>query len=196
VTFARLLRADAVAMIAALALLFVMALDWYGSTIGDEARRQEELAQPEGAEAGQIERGVKEDARLIGEREEQNAWQLDGAIDKVILLGLLATVVFAVGAAFLRAAGRRFDPPLTPSALAAVTATITALLIAYRIIQEPGLDERTVVKSGAPLSLIVLAVIALACRSALGEEEAGTAWREPPPAATPETPETPETPAA
>lgn len=191
-TFARLLRADAVAMIAALALLFVMALDWYGSTIGDEARRQEELAQPEGAEAGQIERGVKEDARLIGEREEQNAWQLDGAIDKVILLGLLATVVLAVGAAFLRAAGRRFDPPLTPSGLAAVTATTTALLIAYRIIQEPGLDERTVVKSGAPLSLIVLAVIALACRSALGEEEAGTAWREPPA----EAPETPETPAA
>jgi len=190
VTFARLLRADAVAMIAALALLFVMALDWYGSTIGDEARRQEELAQPEGGAGGQIERGVREDARLIGEREESNAWQLDGAIDRVILLGLLATVVLAVGAAYLRAAGRRFEPPLTPSALAAVTATVTGLLIAYRIIQEPGLDERTVVKSGAPLSLIVLAVIALACRAALAEEEAGTAWRELP------SPETSETPAA
>ena len=189
-TFARILRADAVAMIAALVLLFVMALDWYGSTIGDEARRQEKLAQPEGGEGGQIERGVKEDARLIGEREESNAWQLDGAIDRVILLGLLATVVLAVGAAYLRAAGRRFEPPLTPSALAAVSATITASLIAYRIIQEPGLDDRTVVKSGAPLSLIVLAVIALACRSALAEEDAGTAWRELP------SPEAPETPAA
>jgi hypothetical protein len=188
VSFARLLRADAVAMIAALALLFVMALDWYGTTIGDEARRQEKLAQPEGGEGGQIERGVKEDARLIGEREEQNAWQLDGAIDRLILVGLLATVLLAVGAAYLRAAARRFDPPLTPSALAAVTATVTALLIAYRIIQEPGFDERTVVKAGAPLSLIVLAVIALACRSALAEEEAGTAWRELPPSEAPETP--------
>jgi len=180
VTFARLLRADAVAMIAALALLFVMALDWYGTTIGDEARRQERLAQPQGGEGGQIEREVQKDARVIGEDAEKNAWQLDGAIDRVILLGLLATVVLAVGAAYLRAAARRFEPPLTPSALAAVTATVTALLIAYRIIQEPGFDERTVVKSGAPLSLVVLAVIALACRSALAEEEAGTAWREVP----------------
>ena len=190
-TFARLLRADAVAMIAALVLLFVMALDWYGTTIGDEARRQEELAQPEGGEGGQIERGVKEDARLIGEREEDNAWQVDGVIDRVILFGLLATVLLAVGAAYLRAAARRFEPPLTPSALAAVAATGTALLIVYRIIQEPGLDERTVVKSGAPLSLIVLAVIALACRSAMAEEEAGTAWRELPAAETPDTPDTP-----
>ena len=187
-TFARLLRADAVAMVAALVLLFVMALDWYGTTIGDEARRQEKLAQPQGGEGGQIERGVQEDARLIGEREENNAWQLDGLIDRVILFGLLATVVLAVGAAYLRAAARRFDPPLTPSALAAVTATVTGLLIAYRIIQEPGLDERTVVKSGAPLALVVLAVIALACRSAMAEEEAGTAWRELPPAETSETP--------
>ena len=43
-------------------------------------------------------------------------------------------------------------------------------------------------KAGAPLSLIVLAVIALACRSALRQEEAGTAWREDAPAA--ETPAT------
>ena len=187
-SFARILRADAVAMVAALVLLFVMALDWYSTTIGDEARRQEELAQPQGGEGGQIEREVQKDARVIGEGAESNAWQLDGAIDRVILIGLLATVLLAVGAAFLRAAGRRFEPPLTPSGLAAVTATLTALLIAYRIIQEPGFDERTVVKSGAPLSLIVLAVIALACRSALAEEEAGTAWRELP---APEASETP-----
>jgi drug/metabolite transporter (DMT)-like permease len=127
----------------------------------------------------------------VGEREEANAWQLDGVIDRVILVGLLATVLLAVGAAFLRAAARRFEPPITPSALAAVAASTTALLIAYRIIQEPGFDERSVVKAGAPLSLVVLAVIALACRSALSEEEAGTAWRELPPDETPDAPETP-----
>ena len=177
-TFARLLRADAVAMIAALALLFVMALDWYSTNVGDEARRQEKLAQPQGRAGGEIERKVQEDAARSREGAEKNAWQVDGAIDRLILLGLLATVVLAVGAAYLRAAARRFEPPFTPSALAAIAATVTALLIAYRIIQEPGFDEATVVKSGAPLSLIVLAVIALACRSALAEEEAGTAWRE------------------
>lgn len=186
-TFARLLRADAVAMIAALALLFVMALDWYSTNTGDEARRQEKLAQPQGAEAGEIERRVDEDARFIAEGEERNAWQLDGAIDRLILLGLLSTVVLAVGAAYLRAAARRFEPPLTPSGLAAIAAAVTAVLIAYRIIQEPGLDAGTVVKAGAPLSLVVLAVIALAGRSALAQEEAGTAWREVPPAEEPVT---------
>ena len=187
-TFARLLRADTVAMIAALALLFVMALDWYSTNLGEEARRQEKLAQPKGAAGGEIGRKIDEDAPIVAENAEKNAWQVDGAIDRLILLGLLSTVVLAVGAAYLRAAGRRFEPPLTPSALAAVTATLTALLIAYRIIQEPGFDEATVVKAGAPLSLIVLAVIAMACRSALAQEEAGTAWREEAPAA--ETPAT------
>ena len=187
-TFTRLLRADAVAMIAALALLFVMALDWYSTNLGEEARRQEKLAQPKGAAGGEIDRRIDEDAPVVAENAEQNAWQVDGAIDRLILFGLLLTIVLAVGAAYLRAAARRFEPPLTPSALAAVSAGVTALLIAYRILQEPGLDEATVVKAGAPLSLIVLAVIALACRSAVAQEEAGTAWREDaPPAETPAT---------
>ncbi len=179
-TFARILRADAVAMIAALALLFVMALDWYGTNLGDDARRTEKLSEPQGALGGEVERNQQEDARLIAEREEQNAWQVEGAIDRLILIGLLATIVLAVGAAYLRAAGRRFDPPFTPSTLAAVSATATALLVTYRIIQEPGFDAATTVKAGAPLSLIVLGVIALACRAAMREEEAGTAWRDVP----------------
>jgi hypothetical protein len=183
VTFTRLLRADAVAMIAALALLFVMAVDWYSTALGEEARRQEKLAQPQGAAGGEVERRIDEDAPVVAENAERNAWQVDGAIDRLILFGLLTTIVLAVGAAYARAAGRRFEPPITPSALAAVSAAVTALLIAYRIIQEPGFDEATVVKAGAPLALIVLAVIALACRSALTQEEAGTAWREDAPAA-------------
>lgn len=187
-TFTRLLRADAVAMIAALLLLFVMALDWYTTNLGEEARKQEKLAQPRGGAGGEIDRKIDEEAPIVAENEERNAWQADGAIDRLILLGLLTTIVLAVGAAYLRAAGRRFEPPMTPSAFAAVSAAITALLVAYRIIQEPGFDEATVVKAGAPLSLIVLAVIALACRSALRQEEAGTAWREDAPAA--ETPAT------
>ena len=181
-TFARLLRPDAVAMVAALALLLLMALDWYGTTTGDEARRAEKLAQPQGAEAGEIDRRVQEEARFKAEDEEKNAWQVDGVIDRVILIGLLATILLALAAGWLRAAGRRFEPPFTPTGLAAISATVTAVLIAYRIVQEPGFDASTVVKSGPPLALIALAVIALACRSALAQEEAGTAWREPPPA--------------
>ncbi len=178
--FQRLLRADAIAAVAALVLLFVMALDWYSTVAGKEARRIEELSQPSGAAAGEVEREVQETARFAAEGAEKNAWQASGGIDRIILLGLLATVLLAIAAAYLRAAGRRFRPPSTPSALAAVAATITAALIAYRSFQEPGLDDGATVEAGLPLALLVLGVIAFSCRAAMREEERGTAWREEP----------------
>ena len=98
-----------------------MALDWYSTVAGKEARRIEVLSQPSGA-AGQVEREVRETARFAAEGAERNAWQVTGAVDRIILLGLLATVLLALGAAYLRAAGKRFRPPSTPSALAAVAA--------------------------------------------------------------------------
>ena len=175
-SFRRLLRADAIAAVAALALLFVMALDWYSTVAGKEARRIEDLSQPSGAAAGAVEREVQESARFAAEGAERNAWQASGAIDRIILIGLLATVFLAIAAAYLRAFGKRFRPPATPSVLAGVTATLTAVLVAYRSVQEPGLDEATTVESGLPLALVVLEVIALSCRAAMGEEERETAW--------------------
>ncbi len=82
----------------------------------------------------------------------------------------------AVAGAWLRAAGRRFEPPSSPATATAVVATVTGLLVAYRIIQEPGFDETTTVQAGAPLALIVLGVVALASRESMRREEAGTAW--------------------
>ena len=178
-TFERVLAADVVAMVAALGLLFVMAVDWYSTSAGDEARRIERFTKPQGALGGEVSRGVEERARASAEEEEKTAWQLTGAIDRVILAGLLATVVLALAAGFLRAGARRSEPPLTPSALAAVCACATALLIVYRLLQQPGLDAGTTVKPGAPLGIVVLGAIALACVGAARAEEAGTAWREP-----------------
>lgn len=180
-TFSRLTRADAIAMAAGLVLLLVMALDWYGTVQGDEARRIEKLSQPQGALGGEVERKVKEDARFAAQAEEKNAWQADGAIDRIILLGLLATAGSAIGAAYLRAAGRRFEPPATPSAIAAVLAGVTGLLVAYRLVQEPGFDAATTIKAGVPAALVTLGVIALAGRAAMAAEEDGSAWREPTP---------------
>ena len=178
-TFARLRTADWVAMVAALALLLVMALDWYSTALGDEARRIEKNTQgPLPGEAGQDLRQYNEDARSVAEGQEHNAWQADALIDRVILLSLLATVGLAIAAGFLRAAGRRFEPPLTPSALAAMAAGATALLVTYRIIQEPGLDEASTVKAGAPLAVIVLGLIAFACSRGLKHEEEGAPFRE------------------
>lgn len=174
-TFSRLLRADVVAAVAAVALLFVMALDWYSTATGERARFRQEQAQPEGALAGEPARVQQEEAEIVAEGEERNAWQETGAIDRLILLGLLATFALAIANAYIRAAGKRFEPPLTPSTLTAVAATVTALLVAYRTIQEPGFDNVNTVQAGAPLALVVLAVIALAARGAMRAEEEGRA---------------------
>ena len=98
-TFARLRGPDWVAMIAAVALLFVMAMGWYSTQLGDEARRVERLAQPQGGLGGEAEREVRQDAALSAQGQERNAWQEDGGIDRVILGALLVTVALAVGSA-------------------------------------------------------------------------------------------------
>lgn len=174
-TFERLIAADALAMVAALALLFAMSADWYSSREGDEARRIERSTQPEGGAGGQISREVEERARVVGEREEKNAWQVKDPIDRVILGALLATVVLALCAGFARAAGRRFEPPWTASALAGTLAALSALLIGYRMLDQPGLDEATTVKSGVPVALTLLGLLVVFCARAVQAEEAGTA---------------------
>jgi hypothetical protein len=157
-TFERLRTWDWVAFIAALALLFVSATDWWSTRAGDEARTIQKESQPSGAMAGEVDRAVQSEAKFVAQGQEKNAWQTTGVIDRVILIGLLATVLFGVLAAFAAAAGR--DP--TASTLPAVAAGVTALLVVYRLVQQPGFDESTTVKLGAPLALVVLGVVGFA----------------------------------
>jgi hypothetical protein len=167
-TFARLRAADWVALLAALALLLITAADWYGTATGEEARRIQGLANPSGALGGEVAREVRDQAGLVAESQERNAWQAGGAIDKLILAALLATFVLAVVAAFRRAAGSGRTTMLAM----ALAATVTALLVAYRVVQEPGFDDVTTVKAGAPLALIALGVLALASAPSVRREEA------------------------
>jgi hypothetical protein len=81
-----------------------------------------------------------------------------------------------VVAAFMRAAGRRFKSRLTPSAIAALAAVASAVLLFYRILQPPGWNPAAVVKMGAPLGLLCVAVLAIAERIAVRYERDGTAW--------------------
>jgi hypothetical protein len=168
-TFARLRVADWVVFIAALVLLFTTAADWYSTQAGDEARKIEQQARPEeGDPTGQAQAEVERQAGAIAESKERNAWQEDGTIDRIILICLLLTSALGVFAAFWRASGREARG-LGPYALVGVAASITALLVLYRIIQEPGFDSLTTVKIGAPLALGVLGVIAFAAASSLRE---------------------------
>ena len=114
-------------------------------------------------------------ADAVAESQERNAWEEDGTIDRIILICILATSALGVLAGFWRASGREARG-LGPYALAGLMACVTALLVLYRIIQEPGFDELTTVQIGAPLALGVLGVYAFAAASSL---------REPAPAAPP-----------
>ena len=167
-TFARLRPSDWVVFVAALALLFTTAPDWYSTTRGDAARQIQEDAS---GRNGQVEREVEDDAAAAAEGQERNAWQEDGLIDRIILIALLATSALGVAAAFWRAGGRGSDG-LGPYGLAGLAACLTALLVLYRVIQEPGLDDVTTVKIGAPLALGVLGVLAFACASSVREPAA------------------------
>jgi hypothetical protein len=151
-------------------LLLVMAMDWYSTKQGDEAREAERISEnvPELSE-------VNEDAESIAEGEEKNAWQADALVDRILLVLMLGAVVMAVLTAITRASGAKPTGGLGPAGLAALLAAAAAVVVAYRIIQEPGLDEGTTVEAGAPLALLALAMIALGSSSALRADEKETA---------------------
>jgi hypothetical protein len=168
-TFARLRLSDWAVFLAALALIFTTAADWYSTQAGEEARRIEENARPdEGQPTGQTEAEVERAAGVLAESKERNAWQEDGTIDRLILICLLLTAALGVAAGFWRASGREARG-LGPYALAGLAACITALLVLYRVLQEPGFDELTTVQIGAPLALGVLGVFAFAAATSLRE---------------------------
>ena len=159
--FERLTRGHVVAAVAALALLLVMAMDWYGSHAADLAHQVANGVLTTGAEAGETGRAVKQDADAVIARDEKNAWQENDTLDRILLALLLLSVFLPLYAAARRADGKRSEPPWTPSALAGIVAAAAALLVAYRIINQPGNDVNTTVKIGAPLGLLCLAAIGL-----------------------------------
>jgi hypothetical protein len=179
VTFTRLSRGDLLAMVAALALLLVMALDWYTTAVGENARDVQEKVLPQITREDPT---VKRDAAEAAETEEKNAWQVDALIDRVILLALLGAAVLALFAAWAKAAGRTIGPP-SPSALATLVGLLASALLVYRILQPPGLNAAAVVKPGAPLGLLCVGLLTIGARIATRGERAAPPPDAPAPAA-------------
>jgi hypothetical protein len=173
VTFLRLTPGHMVAAVAALVLLLVMALDWYSTDEGEEARRiQEVQGEPEPGVAGEVTREVNEEAEVRAEEEESTAWTAGDALDRVILVLLVVSVILALLAAALRAADHRYPPPITPSAAAAVAAALAAALLAVRIIDVGAAEAGGAVELGAPLGLLALGAIAIGSGMAARTERA------------------------
>jgi hypothetical protein len=170
-TFERLRPSDWVVFIAALALLFTTAPVWYSTKAGDAARKVQQEAQPdEGQPTGQSEAEVQREAGALADNAEKNLWEVKGTIDRIILIGILVTAALGVFAGFWRASGRTARG-IGPYGLCGLVACITALLVLYRILQEPGFDEVTTVKIGAPIALGVLGVYAIAAATSLRDDE-------------------------
>ena len=169
-TFLRLNRWDWAAFIAALALLFTMSFVWWTSAQAQECRRGERLQTPpstlRGVQSDQFRHDVIQSARDCAAKSERNAWQADGAIDRVLLIALLVAAGAAVVAAFMLAAGRRAEPPWAPSAIASLAGLTAALLLLYRILQPPGPNSGAVVTGAAYVGLILVSVLAFASRLA------------------------------
>jgi hypothetical protein len=171
VTFTRLGRGDVLAMIAALALLLVMATDWYSTKLGEQARHDQSRILP------QLNRDDNpKESTLQGEfadTQEKNAWQADALIDRLILIALVASVALALAGAWARAADRRvLIARWSPSALASVIGLVACAMLVYRILQPPGLNEAAVVKAGAPLGLLCAGLLTIGARVAARGEQA------------------------
>jgi hypothetical protein len=169
VNFRRLTPGHWLALVAALALLLAMAPDWYTDKTGEQDRYFETHIAPQ-LNTQTVPSESRKEAEAA-EAHEKNAWQASAAIDRVILVGLLATAVIAIAAAYLRAAGRK----RTPSSLAALVGFATAVLVTYRILQPPGLNEAAVVKWGAPVGLVCVGLVTFGSRMASQSERAQVA---------------------
>ena len=186
-SFERLTKGDALAWVAALALMLVTAVDWWTTKLGDAARQVENEVQkvPNGALSNDIPSTIQQQAKLVAQAQEKNLWQMHGAIDRLILIVLLAAALSAALAAILRVAARRYSGSFTPSAAAALLAGVGALLVLYRLVQQPGDDQVTVVKAGPWLALVALGLLGIGASLAWRTERDGTAWRDEADPATP-----------
>jgi hypothetical protein len=179
VSFERLTKGDALAWVAGLALLLVTAIDWYSTILGNAARQIEHDVQvPSGPVGSDIPSTLKDQAALLAQGQEKNLWQVHGAIDRLILIVLLATALCATLAAIMRVAAQRYKGGFTPSAAAALLAAFGALLVLYRVVQQPGDDQVTTLKAGPWLALAALGLICLGASLAWRAERDGSVWKD------------------
>jgi hypothetical protein len=167
----RLRQGEKIAAAAALVLLVLMFLPWFGideeSVLSQGEEFQSGASTEELLEAqGDIQEtfgDVDEDATSV----DLNAWESFGLIDIILLLTILVTLALVAA----RASGRDLDLPVSAGTLIAALGILSVLLILYRLIDTPGVSfleyDR---KFGVFLGLIAAAGIAFGGWRAMQEE--------------------------
>jgi len=189
-TFARLNRGDWIALVAALALLLFLPMTWYTTKQAEQLRQESTQFLP--SVNNDLTPSPSTQASQAAAAQEKNAYRATGFVDRLALIALLVAAGCAIAAAFLRAAGRRFESTLTPSALASYAALAGCVLVAFRIVDPPGLHAAAVVKVGAPLALVAAGALAFGARLATLRERAAPAAGEPPSEPAAPKPQTPD----
>jgi hypothetical protein len=141
--FSKLRTGELIAGVCGVLLLIVMFFSWYGI----------------GGAAGSILSAADVDTTV-------NAWKAFDFIDLV----LFVTAIVAIGAALLAATGRSVALPVGASVVVTVLGIIVALLVLYRIINQPGPNEVVDVKFGAYLGFLVCIGIAAGGFLAMADE--------------------------
>lgn len=178
-SFERLTKGDALAWVAGLGLLLVTALVWFSTQLGDAARQIQHDAQvPAGPLGSQVPDTIQQQAGQVAQGQEKNLWQLHAGIDRLILIVLLAAALSAALAAVMRVAAHRYRGSFTPSVAAALLSGLGVLLVLYRLVQQPGNNQVTVVKSGPWLAILALGLLCVGASLAWRAERAGTAWKD------------------
>ena len=136
----RLTQGQKIAGIAGLVLLISLFLSWYGVDFD----------------------GLED---IAGVDTTVDAW---GAFDLIDLV-LFLTAVAAIAYAALAAAGRHVDLPVSPAQVVAGLGALSALLVLYRILNQPGPNDLIDVKYGAFIGLLASAAIAYAGVRSLGD---------------------------
>jgi hypothetical protein len=134
----RLSKGEGIAGLSAILLFVSLFLDWYRFEQGGNLLVLVELFVMSGS-----------------------AWETLGAIPFVLALTIAATV----GVCLLAVGGSRWDPAVPPSAWVAVLGAISFVLILYRIVIPPGLEE---ISPGIPFYARPELGIYLALLAALG----------------------------
>ena len=127
----RLRIGEALAAAAALALLVVMFMGWYGT-----------------------------EALTL------NAWETFAVTDLV----LLAVALLALALAVAQITQRAPSLPVAFGVLTAAASIVALVLLAYRILNEPGPDDLVEVRTGAWLGLAALALVGAGAWLSVGDE--------------------------
>ncbi len=141
--FGKLRTGELIAGISGVLLLIVMFFSWYG--VGG---------------------AIGEFASAAGVDTSVNAWKAFDFVDLV----LFVTAAVAIGAALLAAAGRSVSLPVALSVVVTILGIIVALLVLYRIINQPGPNDVVDVKFGAYLGFLVCLGIAAGGFLAMADE--------------------------